>query len=155
SVYGMVLGLAAVGGQLIGGILVQANIAGLGWRSCFLINIPIGVMALLLTSLVPESRAPGTTRLDAVGTPLVTVGLTALVLPLLDGRQHGWPLWTWLSLAAAPAILVAFVIHQRRLERHGGAPLLDLGLFRQRTFSAGLLAQLVFWCGQASFFLVL
>ncbi len=156
SVYGMVMGLAAVGGQLLGGVLVQANVAGLGWRSCFLINVPIGLLALALTSsFVPESKAPNTRGLDVVGTTLVTLGLTAIVLPLVDGRQHGWPLWTWLSLSAAPMILLAFAIHQRALHRRGGAPLLDLSLFSQRTFSAGLLAQLVFWCGQASFFLVL
>jgi EmrB/QacA subfamily drug resistance transporter len=156
SVYGMVMGLAAVGGQLLGGILVQANVAGLGWRSCFLINVPIGLLALALApSLVPESKAPASRRLDVTGTVLITAGLTAIVLPLLDGRQHGWPLWTWLSLAAAPVILIAFALQQRALLRRGGAPLFDLSLFRQRTFSAGLLAQLVFWCGQASFFLVL
>ena len=156
SAYGIVMGLAAVGGQLIGGVLVQANILGLGWRSCFLINIPIGLTALALApQLVPESRDPRARRLDPVGTALVTVGLTAIVLPLVDGRQHGWPAWTWISLAIAPLLLAAFVAQQRRLARHGGAPLLDLTLFRERTFSAGLLAQLVFWCGQASFFLVL
>jgi MFS family permease len=77
------------------------------------------------------------------------------VLPLVEGRQHGWPTWTWLSLVAAPVILLAFAAHQRRIAAGGGAPLLQPRLFRERTFSAGLLAQLVFWCGQASFFLVL
>jgi MFS family permease len=152
----MAMGLAAAGGQLLGGVLVQANIAGLGWRSCFLINVPIGAVALALTPrLVPESRAPQSRRLDVVGTALVTAGLTAIVLPLVDGRQHGWPAWTWISLASAPVILGAFAAYQRRLTNHGGAPLVDLSLFRERSFSAGLLAQLVFWCGQASFFLVL
>ncbi len=155
SMYGMVMGLAAVGGQLLGGALVQANIAGLAWRSCFLINIPVGALALILTPrLVPESKAPRSHRPDMVGTVLVTAGLTAIVLPLVDGRQHGWPAWTWISLASAPVILAVFVLYQRRLGRAGGAPLLDLALFRERSFSAGLLAQLVFWCGQASFFLV-
>jgi EmrB/QacA subfamily drug resistance transporter len=156
SAYGMTLGLAAVSGQLIGGVLVQANIAGLGWRSCFLINVPIGLLALAAAPrLVAESRLDGASRIDLVGTVLVTVGLTAVLLPLVEGRQHGWPAWTWISLALAPVILGAFVVHQRRLRDRGGAPLLDLSLFRQRTFSAGLAAQLVFWCGQASFFLVL
>jgi EmrB/QacA subfamily drug resistance transporter len=157
SAYGMVMGLAAVSGQLIGGVLVQSNIAGLGWRSCFLINVPVGVVALALTPrLVPESRVPKAGRLDLVGTALVTAGLSAVVVPLVLGRQHGWPLWTWLSLSAAPVILGGFVAQQRRLARTGsGAPLLDLDLFSDRAFSAGLLAQLVFWCGQASFFLVL
>jgi len=156
SAYGMVMGLAAVGGQLIGGVLVQANPFGLGWRSCFLINVPIGLIALALAPrLVPESRDSRARGLDPVGTALVTAGLTAIVLPLVDGRQHGWPAWTWISLAIAPVILAAFVAQQRHLAGRGGAPLLDLTLFRERTFSAGLLAQAVFWCGQASFFLVL
>jgi EmrB/QacA subfamily drug resistance transporter len=156
SAYGMVMGLAAVGGQLIGGALVQANVAGLGWRSCFLINVPVGALALALAPrVVPESRARRAPRVDLVGTTLITVGLTAIVLPLVEGRQHGWPAWTWLSLAAGPLILIAFVVQQRRLARRGGSPLLELSLFSERTFSAGLLAQLVFWCGQASFFLVL
>jgi EmrB/QacA subfamily drug resistance transporter len=154
--YGVVAGLAAAGGQLIGGALVQANLLGLGWRSCFLINVPIGVVALaVLPRLVPESRAQRPSRLDVAGTVLVTLGLTAIVLPLVEGRQHGWPLWTWLSLAAAPALLGAFAVHQRRLHRRGGAPLLDPSLFTERAFTAGLVTQVVFWCGQASFFLVL
>jgi EmrB/QacA subfamily drug resistance transporter len=156
SVYGMVMGLAAVGGQLIGGVLVQADVAGLGWRTCFLINVPIGLAALALAPrTVPESRDDKAAGLDPVGTGLLTVALTALVLPLLEGRVHGWPAWTWISLALAPLVLVAFAIQQRRLARRGGNPLIDPTLFAQRAFSAGLLAQLVFWCGQASFFLVL
>jgi EmrB/QacA subfamily drug resistance transporter len=156
SVYGVVLGLAAVGGQLIGGALIQANVAGLGWRSVFLINIPIGLGALALTwKCIPESRAETGRRLDFTGTVIITAGLTAVVLPLVEGRQMGWPRWTWMSLAAAPLVLAAFVLHQRRLAGRGGAPLVDLRLFRDRTFTAGLVTQLGLWCGQASFFLVL
>jgi EmrB/QacA subfamily drug resistance transporter len=156
SVYGTVLGLAAVGGQLIGGVLIEADPAGLGWRSVFVINIPIGLLALALTSRwVPESRAAQASRLDLVGTGLVTAALVAIVLPLIEGRRDGWPLWTWLSLAAAPLILTAFAAQQRRLTRRGGAPLVDPQLFRSRSFSAGLATQLALWAGQASFFLVL
>jgi predicted MFS family arabinose efflux permease len=104
---------------------------------------------------VPESRDVRAVKLDPAGTVLLTGALTALVLPLLDGRLHGWPVWTWVSLASAPVLFVAFVLQQRRLARRGGAPLIDPRLFAHRTFTAGLLAQLVFWCGQASFFLVL
>jgi EmrB/QacA subfamily drug resistance transporter len=156
TVYGMVMGLAAVGGQLIGGVLVQADIAGLGWRTCFLINVPIGAAALVAAPrLVSESRAGDETGLDLLGTALVTLGLAAVVLPLVEGRQRGWPAWTWLSLAAAPAVFAVFALQQRRLARRGGTPLLDPELFRERSFSAGLLTQFVFWGGQASFFLVL
>ena len=156
SIYAMTMGMAAVGGQLIGGALVLANVAGLGWRTIFLINVPVGALALLATPrYVPESRAAAPDRPDVGGTALVTLALTAIVLPLVVGRQHGWPLWTWATLAAAPALLGAFALHQRRLARRGGAPLLRPELFRVRAFSAGLLAQLTFWSGQASFFLVL
>jgi EmrB/QacA subfamily drug resistance transporter len=156
SAYGMTMGLAAVSGQLIGGVLVQANIAGLGWRSCFLINVPVGALAVVYAArVIPESRVPDSGRVDWLGTALVTAGLTAIVLPLVEGRQHGWPLWTWLSLAAAPVILGAFALSQRRLSQRGGSPLVTPALFAQPGFTAGLVAQLVFWCGQASFFLVL
>jgi EmrB/QacA subfamily drug resistance transporter len=156
SAYGMVMGLAAVGGQLLGGALLAANPAGLGWRTVFLINLPIGAVALALTRpLVPESRAPGGGRVDVAGTALATAAVTAIVLPLVEGQAHGWPLWTWLSLAAAPLLVAAFVVQQRRLAAAGGEPLLAPGLFASRAFTAGLAGQLVFWCGQASFFLVL
>jgi MFS family permease len=156
SVYGIVMGLAAVGAQLIGGALIRADVLGLGWRSIFVINVPVGAVALALAArLVPESRADGARRLDLAGAALMTLALTALVLPLVEGRQYGWPAWSWLSLAAAPVLLRLFVAWQRHLSRRGGAPLLDPALFRVRALSAGLLTQLAFWCGQASFFLVL
>jgi EmrB/QacA subfamily drug resistance transporter len=156
SVYGTVMGLAAVGGQLIGGALIAADPAGLGWRSCFLINLPIGIAALVLAPrAIAESRQSVAPGLDTRGTLLATATLTAIVLPLLEGRQHGWPVWTWVSLALAPLLVAGFVAHQRRLSRRGGSPLVDMTLFRHRSFSAGLVTQLCFWAGQASFFVVL
>ena len=100
SLYGMALGLAAVGGQVIGGALVDADVAGLGWRSCFLINVPIGLVALALAPrLVPESRAERRARLDVAGAAILAIGLTAVLLPLIQGRELGWPAWTWASFA--------------------------------------------------------
>ena len=156
SVYGVVLGLAAVGGQLIGGALVESDVAGLGWRWCFLINVPVGLAALVLTPvLVPESRGESRSRLDLAGAVMVAAGLVAVLLPLIEGRAQGWPAWTWISLAAAPFILAAFVLHQRGLTRRGAAPLLDLGLFGQRGFSGGLATQLLLASAQAAFFVYL
>jgi len=153
--YGMTMGISAVFGQLIGGVLIKANLFGLDWRSCFLINLPIGLAAVLLTlRIIPESKAPGRPRLDLAGMILVTVALLAVVLPLIEGRQQGWPAWTWVLLAAAVPLFAIFAVHQNRLRRAGGSPLIDLTLFRERAFTAGLLAQLVFWTGQASYFLV-
>jgi EmrB/QacA subfamily drug resistance transporter len=156
GVYGLVMGLAAACGQLIGGGLIQADVAGLGWRTCFLINVPVGIAALALAPrFVSESRSERRSRLDPLGTVLLTAGLTAIVLPLVEGRQHGWPAWTWISLGCAPLLLLGFVAQQRRLARRDGEPLLAPAMFRARTFTAGLVTQLAFWCGQASFFLVL
>jgi EmrB/QacA subfamily drug resistance transporter len=156
SVYGVVLGLAAVGGQLIGGAMVESDVAGLGWRWCFLINVPVGLAALVLTPvLVPESRAESRSRLDLAGAVMVAAGLVAVLLPLIEGRAQGWPAWTWISLTAAPFILAAFVLHQRGLTRRGAAPLLDLGLFGQRGFSGGLATQLLLASAQAAFFVYL
>jgi EmrB/QacA subfamily drug resistance transporter len=156
SIYGVVLGLAAVSGQVIGGALVETDALGLGWRGCFLINVPIGVAALALTPrLVPESRSEQRGGLDATGAGMLALGLSAVLLPLIEGRQHGWPAWTWISLGLAPLVLGAFVAHQARKGRRGEVALLDLGLFRSRSFSGGLAAQLLLACAQASFFVYL
>ncbi|MGI5340689.1 MFS transporter [Streptomyces sp. CA-181903] len=156
TAYGMVLASGSIGGQLIGGALVQADVAGLGWRGCFLINVPVGIAALLLLPrAVPESRAPESGRLDIPGAVLVTLGLVAVVLPLVEGRERDWPPWTWACLAAALPLLGAFAWHQRGLRARGGSPLVDLTLFRRRAFTVGLAAVLLFYAGVTSFFLVL
>jgi EmrB/QacA subfamily drug resistance transporter len=156
SAYALTMGVAAVFGQLLGGLIIQADLFGLGWRMCFLINIPIGMAALgFLFRVVPETRAPGRVRVDLPGVVLVTAALVAVILPLIEGRGEGWPLWTWLSLGASILLFAAFGASQRWRARTGRSPLVDLSLFRQRAFTFGLLAQLVFWMGQASFFLVL
>ena len=156
AAYGMVMGAAAVGGQLLGGALVQLDPLGLDWRSCFLINLPIGLAGLAIAPrLVPESQSDVVARFDPLGIGLISLGVTAIVLPLVQGRQDGWPLWTWLSLAAAGPILALFAAQQRAAQRRGEAPLLEPALFGERSVVAGLLAQTTFWCGQASFFLIL
>ncbi|MBV9194550.1 MAG: MFS transporter [Solirubrobacterales bacterium] len=155
SIYGVVLGLAAVGGQIIGGALVALDPAGLSWRACFLINVPVGLIALAGRRPVPESRAPIRAPLDLAGAGLLAVGLLAVLVPLSEGQSTGWPLWTWVSLALSPAVLAAFALRQSRVIRRGGIPLLDLRLFAQRAFSAGLLAQVALACAQAAFFVYL
>lgn len=155
NAYGVTMGLAAVFGQLIGGVLIQANPGGLAWRSVFLINIPIGIAVLALAPrFVPESRAPGRPRLDFVGMILIALALTAVAFPLIEGRQLGWPAWSWASLGVSLILFGLFVRYEKRVQQRGGSPLVDMTLFRERAFSAGLGAQLIFWTGQASFFLI-
>jgi MFS family permease len=155
TAYALAMGLAAVFGQLIGGLLIQMNFSGLGWRSCFLINVPVGAVALtLVPRAVPESKADGRTRLDLTGVALVSAALVATVLPLIQGQSQGWPLWTWLSFGAALLLFGVFGWYQGRLAAAAKSPLIDPELFRTKGFARGIVAQIVFWMGQGSFFLV-
>ena len=152
--YGLVMGMAGVFGQLVGGALIEADVAGLGWRVIFFINVPIGVVALAYRHRLPESRRMST-RLDLPGVALISAALAALIVPLIAGRQQGWPEWIWLSFAGFAALLAAFVAHQARLERAGGTPLVRLQLFTDRTYAVGVAIALTFCLGLASFWLVL
>jgi MFS family permease len=155
TAYGLTMGLAAVFGQLIGGGLIELDLFGLGWRSCFLINVPIGVVALALTPrLVPASVRRAKSRLDLVGAVVITAALVATVLPLIQGRAQGWPLWTMLSFVAGAVLYLDFVLYQRWSVRRGRAVLIDPHLFTDRAFTAGIIVQLIAWTGQGSFFLV-
>jgi MFS family permease len=156
SVYGMVMGLAAVSGQLIGGVLIRADVAGMGWRAIFWINVPFGLAALLACRrLVPESRADQGSRFDLAGVALITACLVAVVLPLVDGRQEGWPAWSWIALGSSVPLAIVFVAHQRRKADRGGVPLLNPRVFASWPLRAGLITQTVFWCQQAASYLVL
>jgi EmrB/QacA subfamily drug resistance transporter len=155
ATYGMVMGLAGVLGQLLGGLLIKADIGGSSWRGIFLINLPVGVAGLILTwRVVPESRGERS-GLDLTGTALAVTGLAATILPLVEGQQYGWPLWTWLSLGAAAVLLGTFTAQQARRRRIGRAPLVDLALFRNRAFAVGSLAALTYTLVPPSFFFVL
>jgi EmrB/QacA subfamily drug resistance transporter len=156
SVYGMVMGLAAVSGQLIGGVLIHADVGGLGWRTIFWINVPLGVAALVASPrLVPESKASQGSRFDLAGVALITACLVAVVLPLVDGRQEGWPAWSWIALGASVPLAIAFAAHQRRKASRGGVPLLDPRVFASWPLRAGLITQTAFWCQQAASYLVI
>jgi EmrB/QacA subfamily drug resistance transporter len=156
AAYGVVLGLASACGQVIGGLLIEADVLGLGWRGCFLVNLPIGMAALLMTPLaVPESRAASGLRLDIGGAVLVTLGIAGLLLPLIEGRARGWPTWTWLCFVAVASLSAAFVAQQRRRAARGLAPLVDPALFQDRGFGTWLVAALTLFGGVASSFFVL
>ncbi|GAA5699413.1 MFS transporter [Streptomyces avermitilis] len=156
NVYGLAIGLAAVFGQLIGGSLIALDPGGLGWRAIFLVNVPVGLVAVaLVPRLVPESRGGGRTRLDVIGMLLVMLGLVAVVLPLTEGRELGWPLWSVLCLIAAVPVLAVFAVQQHRGTVRGGAPLVNTTLFRSRAFSVGLFAMMFYYATMGACFLVL
>src|SRR5690348_10505445 len=108
--FGVTAGLGTVSGPLIGGLLIQHNLLGLDWRPIFLINVPVGVLAVAASAvLIRESRAPRPPKLDLVGVGLVSAALLLLLYPLVEGRQLGWPTWTFASMAAAAPVLAAFI----------------------------------------------
>lgn len=154
--YGASIGLATVSGPVLGGWLIDLDIAGLDWRSIFYVNLPIGLAALLLgMAKIRESSAEDTRRLDLTGSTVLTLGLFLLILPLVLGREHDWPAWSLWSLAVSPLFLLWFVLHEHRLTRRAGAsPLVPTTLFKERSFSIGLLLSLLFFSGIPSFFMV-
>lgn len=156
AVYGTVLGLSGVFGQLIGGALIQADVWGLGWRVIFLINVPIAVLLLAATRrVVPAVRPDGGARLDLPGTFLLSGAVAAFVLPVAEGREYGWPLWTWLSLVASALLFTGFLMQQRRSVAAGRDPLVHPALFGQRGFGPGLAVTLVFLMASGSLFFIL
>ena len=155
GLFGATIGLATILGPLLGGLLIEANIFGSDWRAIFLVNIPVGLFALVAAAReLPDSTSPDAPRLDLPGTLLITTGLFLLVYPLTEGREQGWPLWIYLMLAGSVPVLVAFVMLQRRKTRRGADPLLLMTLFANRAFRAGLLLSGVFFLGIAPFFFV-
>ena len=154
--FGATQSLAAVVGPLLGGFLVIANLGGLGWRTIFWVNLPVAALALLIgLRVLPQSRQPQTTRLDAVGAALAAASVVLVLLPIVQGRDWGWPTWGWVILACGVLLFVAFLAYERRLAAAGGAPILDPALLRNRTFSLGLVASLLFFGGIGGFFLTL
>ncbi|MFA5610674.1 MAG: MFS transporter, partial [Alcaligenes sp.] len=111
---GMTLGLAAIAGQILGGWLVHADLFGLGWRSIFLINIPIGLLAIALARYIPETRAPHGQGLDSTGVVLISLALSLLLIPLIQSSEHGWPASSLAALAAAGLLFVIFYKQQER-----------------------------------------
>jgi EmrB/QacA subfamily drug resistance transporter len=154
--FGVTAGLGTVSGPLLGGLLIQHDLFGLGWRTIFLINVPVGVIAFAASAvLVRESKAASPPRLDPVGVGLISAALLLLLYPLVQGRQLGWPAWTYVSMALCLPVLAAFVWYERIKGRRDGSPLVPLGLFRDRAFSAGMAVAVTFFLGIASFGLVL
>jgi EmrB/QacA subfamily drug resistance transporter len=154
--YGATIGLATILGPVTGGGLIDLNIAGWGWRSIFYVNVPIGVAAMALAAgMIPESKAPAARRIDLPGAGLLGAGLFLLVLPLVIGRDQGWPAWSFGCLAGSPAVLAAFGCYELNRTRRDANPLIDTTLFRQRPFTLGLIACLVFFTGIPSFFMIL
>lgn len=155
GLFGAVVGLGAVSGPLLGALLTEWNLFGLEWRPIFLINLPVGIAGLVLGSrFITESKAPRALKLDLVGVAMVVLGLLMLLYPLTRGEELDWPLWGYVSMAGAPLVFAALVAYERRKAARDGSPLVELSLFRVKSFAAGIAVQTVFGVGLGIFFLV-
>ncbi|MFF8031640.1 MFS transporter [Streptomyces sp. NPDC016626] len=140
--YTGVLGVSSVIGQALGGVLVSADIMGTGWRPIFLINVPIGV-ALIAASyaFLPDNETLRHKKLDGSGVALLSLGLFLLVTPLVLGPHAGWPLWSWLCLAASLPVFALFARVERGIARRAGDPLMNVALLARKHVALALVSQ--------------
>jgi MFS family permease len=175
--YGVIIGIGAVAGQLLGGFLVQTNLFNLDWRLIFLVNVPIGIGTLIAAlRIVHESKSEKSVGLDIGGTAIISVVLFLLFYPLIEGRDAGWPLWIYISIILSIVLIIPFILFERRLtsssKLNGSSennknnkrsqstfkpklPLIPLSLFKDRSFMIGTLIMLVFYIGNFVFVFVL
>jgi len=152
AAFGPVMGLAAIAGPILAGWLVTADLLGTGWRMIFLVNVPLGVIGLLgALRFMPESRSGNRTRLDPLGVALISTAALCLIYPLVQGRELGWPLWTFGLMAAGLALIGVFAVAERRSH---GTPMIAPSLLRNRAYTSGLVVGLAFFAGFAGLVMV-
>ena len=146
GLFAAVSGIGGITGNIVGGLLIQLNLAGLSWRPIFLVNIPIGIFGVLAGFLVLRpSRAERAPKLDLPGVGLISLFLVSLILPLAEGQQIGWPNWMITLLALSFPVLALFVIYEIRRTKNGEDPLIDMDLFKHRSFAVGIPLTIMFY----------
>ncbi|MGR6920077.1 MFS transporter [[Actinomadura] parvosata] len=154
--YGAVQGLASVAGPLLGGLLVDLDLLGLGWRTIFWINVPVSIVALAVgAKVLPESRSASTARLDLAGAFLAATGVLLLLLPIIQTGAWGWTWRSYALLAAGAVVLAIFLAYERRLAARGDEPVFDPALLSIRAFTVGLTVSVLFFGGIGPSFLTL
>jgi EmrB/QacA subfamily drug resistance transporter len=159
ALYGAMLGFASAIGLVLGGVLTDADLFGWSWRAVFFVNVPVATIALTAgLRVIPETSDPDARRPDYRGAVLLAASMVAIVYPLLEGRQLGWPAWVWVLVAAGVAAVAGLAVtEERRNSSPGGsatAPLIRARLLRVPAFAAGLGVQLAFSAGMQGFFLM-
>lgn len=153
AVMGATIGFSVALGPLVGGLIIQAAGAGAGWRLVFDVNVPLGVLAVIAAvMLLPPGAENTEAGADWPGLALLSAALVALLTPLIQGQQEGWPLWTYTSMAAAIALLAVFALWERHVEKSGGNPLVPPRLFAHGSFTGGVLLALVYFAAFTSIF---
>jgi len=156
AIYGVTLGLAGAAGFALGGILVTLDLAGVGWRAVFFVNVPFGILILVAAAkIMPSVPRRAGARLDVTGAVVLFLGLLCLIGPLLFGHDFHWSALVWLTMVAGVAIVAVFLRLERAVERRGGMSLIDLSLLSDNAFMRGLGAAFFFFFANLSFYLVM
>ncbi len=154
AIMGATIGFSTALGPIIGGLLIEALGETDGWRSIFFVNVPFGIIAVaaaffLLPGVVAGKKAEGA---DLVGLVLLAGSLVAILVPLIQGQDEGWPLWTYLSIAGGLLLLVAFAFWERNVDARGKSPLVPPRLFSHLSFTGGTILALVYFAAFTSIF---
>jgi EmrB/QacA subfamily drug resistance transporter len=153
AMMGATIGFSVALGPLVGGLIIQAWGTDAGWRLVFDVNVPLGALAVIAAvNLLPAGAENTDTGADWAGLVLLSAGLVALLTPLIQGQQEGWPLWTYASMAGAVALLAVFALWERHVEKAGGNPLVPPRLFAHASFTGGVLLALVYFAAFTSIF---
>jgi EmrB/QacA subfamily drug resistance transporter len=153
GIMGAVIGVASALGPIVGGLLIEAFGADTGWRWIFAVNLPIGVLALVAAAVLLPSGAEGkAASADLVGLVLLAGSIVAILVPLIQGQQEGWPVWTWMSIAGGLIGLVLFALWERRVAARGVEPLVPPHLFSHPSFTGGTILALVYFAAFTSIF---
>jgi EmrB/QacA subfamily drug resistance transporter len=152
AAFGPVMGLAAIAGPILAGWLATADLLGTGWRMIFLINVPLGLLGLAgALRFMPESKSPARIKLDPLGVVLISTASLCLIYPLVQGRELGWPVWSFALMAAGVGLLGVFGMVERR---SGDDALIAPSLLRNRAYTSGLVVGLAFFAGFAGLLMV-
>lgn len=153
GIMGAVIGVSSALGPVVGGLIIQALGETSGWRYIFFVNLPIGVVALVAAAIVlPKVVAGQKAAMDLVGLLLLAGALVAILVPLIQGQDQGWPLWTYLSLGSGVVLLALFALWERFLAARGSSPLVPPHLFSHPAFSGGTVLALVYFAAFTSIF---
>ena len=152
AAFGPTMGLSAIIAPILAGVLISADLWGTGWRLVFLINLPVGAIAFAAAlKVLPRGASHPGVRLDVIGMVLVGLAMVGIVYPLIQGREDGWPAWTFAMLAAGTVLLAVFVGYERRRRE---SPLIEIGLLRNRTYMSGMAVVLAYFAAYAGVLLI-
>ena len=156
AIFGPVFGLGGILGPIIGGFIIDGNIASTGWRAVFLVNIPIGIIVIALAwKYLPKRPTDHSIKIDLMGSLLIITASGLLLLPLIQGQEAGWPLWTFLSLAASFIGFGIFTLQQRWVISRKATPLVDPDIFKSATYNLGLAGIFIFFAGFTGVYLII